>query len=203
MSTDGQGTKRRRNIPKNLNRLSRAHERYRRQTDGRAIACSERERELTFAKNLSNSNISSRCFHNMANFGPLTAEIGWRVWGTPANFNEFRVLASLRRSPEVNQTLQNLWPSPGLVHCIYIFGGSCPVTEFFQVQNSLFVDVLRSPILHRAAINNNKTVDHADDKLFSDRLHSKQHVLNHLLLGTTEISVKNDTILSREISSPK
>jgi len=23
----------------------------------------------------------------MVNFGPLTAEIGWRVWGTPANFN--------------------------------------------------------------------------------------------------------------------
>jgi len=25
--------------------------------------------------------------HNMANFGPLTAEIGSGVWGTPANFN--------------------------------------------------------------------------------------------------------------------
>jgi len=31
-------------LRKNLNRLSRAHERYRRQTDGRAIAYSERER---------------------------------------------------------------------------------------------------------------------------------------------------------------
>ena len=31
--------------------------------------------------------------HNMANFGPLTA--GWRVWGTPANFNGFRILAAL------------------------------------------------------------------------------------------------------------
>jgi len=30
----------------------------------------------------------------MANFGPLTAEIGWRVWDTPANFNGFRVLGS-------------------------------------------------------------------------------------------------------------
>jgi len=44
------------NIAENLNRLSRAHERYRqtddRQTDGRAIAYSEREREFTFAKNL-------------------------------------------------------------------------------------------------------------------------------------------------------
>jgi len=25
----------------------------------------------------------------MVNFGPLTAEIGWRVWGTPANFKPF------------------------------------------------------------------------------------------------------------------
>ena len=31
----------------------------------------------------------------MANFGPLTAEIGWWVWDTPANFNDFRVLALL------------------------------------------------------------------------------------------------------------
>jgi len=51
MSKDSQGTKCRRNIAENLNRLSRAHERYRRQTDGRAIAYSEREREFTFAKN--------------------------------------------------------------------------------------------------------------------------------------------------------
>jgi len=31
----------------------------------------------------------------MVNFGVLTAEIYWRVWGTPANFNVFRVLAAL------------------------------------------------------------------------------------------------------------
>jgi len=30
----------------------------------------------------------------MVNFGPLNAEIGWRVWGTPLNFNGFRVFAS-------------------------------------------------------------------------------------------------------------
>jgi len=51
MSMDGQGTESRRNIAENLNRLSRAHERYRRQTDGRATANSEHEREFTFAKN--------------------------------------------------------------------------------------------------------------------------------------------------------
>ena len=31
----------------------------------------------------------------MVNFGPLTAEIDSGVWGTPANFNGFRVLAAL------------------------------------------------------------------------------------------------------------
>jgi len=33
--------------------------------------------------------------YNMVNFGPVTAEIGSAVWGTPANFNWFRVLAAL------------------------------------------------------------------------------------------------------------
>jgi len=43
---------------------------------------------------LLNSNVSSTS-HNIVNFGPLAAEICWRVWGTPAHFNGFRVLAAL------------------------------------------------------------------------------------------------------------
>ena len=31
----------------------------------------------------------------MVNFGPLAVEIDPVVWGTPANFNGFRVLAAL------------------------------------------------------------------------------------------------------------
>jgi len=46
-------------------------------------------------KNLLSSNTSSICPQNMAYFSPLTAEIGWPVWGTPANFYWFRILASL------------------------------------------------------------------------------------------------------------
>jgi len=46
-------------------------------------------------KNLLNSNVSPTCSHNMVNFGPLTAEICWRVWDTPAHFNRFRDLAVL------------------------------------------------------------------------------------------------------------
>jgi len=94
-------------------------------------------------KNLLNSSISPTCPHNMANFGPLAAEIGSLVWGTSANSNGFRVLTSLlprRRSTEANQTLHDVWPSPGLVH--YIFRASCPVTKFCKVQMSLCVQQL-------------------------------------------------------------
>ena len=64
--------------------------------------------------------------HNMVNFGSLAPEIVSLVWGTPANFNRFRVLASLlhrRCSPEANQILHDVWPSPVLVHIIYTFSG--------------------------------------------------------------------------------
>jgi len=44
------------------------------------------------------------------------------------------------------KTLQDVWLSPGLVHYMYIFGGSCPLTEFCQLENSLCFQVLRSPI---------------------------------------------------------
>jgi len=43
------------------------------------------------------------------NFGPLAAEIGSVVWGTPANFNGFRVLATLLHGTlvvGVSQTLR-------------------------------------------------------------------------------------------------
>jgi len=109
----------------------------------------------TIGKKLSNSNISSTmsCPHNMANVSPLTAEIGLPVWVTPSNFNGFRVLAAFivrycsdvaHRRPTKLRTMFGR-----LLGCytIHIFGGSCPLTEFCQVQNSLYVQVLRSPIL--------------------------------------------------------
>jgi len=45
----------------------------------------------------------------MVNFGPPAAEICWRVWSTPANFNGFRVLAALLHGTlvvSVSQTLR-------------------------------------------------------------------------------------------------
>jgi len=46
-------------------------------------------------KKLLNGNTSSTCPDNMVNVSLLTAEICWRVCGTPANFRGFRVLAAL------------------------------------------------------------------------------------------------------------
>jgi len=45
--------------------------------------------------------MSSRCPDNMVNFGLLAAEICWPVWGTPANFNGFRVWAALLHDSQV------------------------------------------------------------------------------------------------------
>jgi len=45
----------------------------------------------------------------MVNFGLLAADINPVVWGTPANFNGFRVLAALLRGSQlvsVSQTLR-------------------------------------------------------------------------------------------------
>jgi len=44
----------------------------------------------------------------MVNFGPLSAEIGLPVWGTPANFKGFRVLASLLHGSQVVGVSQTL-----------------------------------------------------------------------------------------------
>jgi len=61
-------------------------------------------------KNWLNSNTSSTCPDNMVNFDLLTAEICWRVWGTPATFNGFCALAALLHSTlvvRVSQTLRH------------------------------------------------------------------------------------------------
>jgi len=84
-------------------------------------------------KNVLSTNTSSTCPHNMMNFSPLASEVGPVLWGTPSNFSRFRILAAFLqrcRLPEANQTLHDVWPSPGPLRYVYIFGGSCPVTEF-------------------------------------------------------------------------
>ena len=61
----------------------------------RAIYSQLRHVSTIDKKNLLSSNIFSRRPHNMVNFGLLAAEIGPVVWGTPANFNGFRVQTAL------------------------------------------------------------------------------------------------------------
>jgi len=59
-------------------------------------------------KNLLSSNISPTCPHSMVNFGLLAAEIGPVVWGTPTNFNGFRVFAALLHGSQVVSVKQTL-----------------------------------------------------------------------------------------------
>jgi len=59
-------------------------------------------------KKLLNIDTFSTRPHNMVNFGLLTAEISWRVWGTPANFYGFRILAELLHGTLVMGVSQTL-----------------------------------------------------------------------------------------------
>jgi len=60
-------------------------------------------------KKMSNSNISRHMTLQYGELRPQAAEIGSLVWGIPANFNGFRVLAALlhgTRLVGVSQSLQ-------------------------------------------------------------------------------------------------
>jgi len=57
----------------------------------------------------------------MVNFSLLMAEICWRVWGTPANFNGFHVLVALLRSTLIVGVSQTLWC--WTEHATYIWQG--------------------------------------------------------------------------------
>jgi len=54
-------------------------------------------------KNLLNSSISCTSFHNMVNVGPLSAEIGLPVWGTPANFQRVSLLGFVTAATSLNR----------------------------------------------------------------------------------------------------
>jgi len=62
----------------------------------------------TIGKNLLNTDTSSTCLLNTVNFGVLTAEICWRLWGTPGSFNRFRVLAASLHGTLVEGVSQTL-----------------------------------------------------------------------------------------------
>ena len=62
----------------------------------------------TIRKKLVKQQYLPICAHNMVNFGPLAAELFWRVWGTPTNCNGFRVLAALLLGTLVVGVIQTL-----------------------------------------------------------------------------------------------
>jgi len=74
----------------------------------RAISPQLRHISTIGKKNLLSSNMSSRCSHSVVNFSPLVAKIDPVVWGTPANFNGFRVLAALLHGSQVVGVSQTL-----------------------------------------------------------------------------------------------
>jgi len=62
--------------------------------------------------------------------GPLTAEIGSGVWGTPANFNGFRVSASLFSRFDQQHSTEG---------ATYIrLGGHCPHSSFARFVMTLY-----------------------------------------------------------------
>jgi len=80
---------------------------------------------------------------------PLTAEICWRVWGIPANFNGYRILLSLLANVAQRRLTKHCTMFGRLLcwYIIYTFWGLLPLKEFCQLQNSLCIQVLLSPIL--------------------------------------------------------
>jgi len=75
----------------------------------RAISSQLRHESTIGKESLLNSNTCSTCRHNMVNVGPLTAEIGSGVYGTPENFIGFLVFAALLHSiivVDVSRTLR-------------------------------------------------------------------------------------------------
>ena len=119
----------------------------------------------TIEKSLLDNNTSSTCPHNMANFGPLTADIGSGVWDTPANFNGFRVLAALLHSTVVVGVSQTTALNRGrhlhsagrpsrwaLAHILVVFS--------FFIALSLFGSVRRIKLAIRQLLGTRKNIVH-------------------------------------------
>jgi len=90
-------------------------------------------------KNLLSSNISSTSPYSMVNFGPLAAEIVSLVWGTPANFNGFRVLAAFLHSQTAalnrgrhlySAGRPSRWALAHISSCFYVSIIRCAIISF-------------------------------------------------------------------------
>jgi len=111
-------------------------------------AISSQLRHVSTIEKTCQTAMSTTCPHNMVNFGSLATEICWRVWGTTANFNGFRVLAALLHAilvVSVSQTLRR-WTEGA---CTYIRQGGHHVGHWptFIVVLDLVSSVLRQGIV--------------------------------------------------------
>jgi len=103
----------------------------------------------TIRRNWLSSNISSMS----SQYGELRPTSGWDRFvslGHPSKFQRVSCLGFVTAATSPNGSQPNFarclavsWPGTLYIH----FRGSCPIMEFCQVQYSLCVRVLRSPIL--------------------------------------------------------
>jgi len=100
---------------------------------------------LTIRKKLVKQQYLLHMSHNMANFGPLMAEIGLPVWVPQQISMGFAcwLCYGSNVAREANQILHDVWLSPVLLHYIYF---SCPPDGILPC--ALYVQVLCSPLLH-------------------------------------------------------
>ena len=66
-------------------------------------------------------------------YGELWPTSGWDRFcclGHPCKFQQVSRLDFVTAATSLNRSQHDIWPSPGLVHYIFIFGSSYPVTEF-------------------------------------------------------------------------
>jgi len=77
----------------------------------------------TIGKNFLNSNIMSLQYNELQS---TNGRDRWQAWGTPSKFQRVSHLGFVTAPMSLNQTLHDIWPSPGLVHHIYIFRGLFP-----------------------------------------------------------------------------
>jgi len=143
-------------------------------------------------KNVLNSN-SIPPPHVLTIYGELRPTSGWARFvslGHPSKFERVSRLGFVTATASLNGSQSNfarcLAVSRAGIYTIH-FWGSCPVTEFCQVQNSLCVQVLRSPIgsdtsrRHRV-VGVSQTLRRWAEHLYSAG-RSSRWTLAHILVG--------------------
>jgi len=112
-------------LAENTERKNDAKNRHMRTIAPICRAISSQLRHLsTIGKKLLNSNMSYRCIHNMANFGLLSTEICWRVWGNPAELTGFASCLHYCSDVAHRRPTKLCTMFGRLLGCyIYIFGG--------------------------------------------------------------------------------